>query len=96
MAEPQVEGCGLLPVGGESSDFGEFGNVVAVSDQHPERAAGFDGRELCPVADQDDLGADLGRVPGDGVQGEGSGQAGFVNDDQLPSVQIPLAALMLV
>jgi hypothetical protein len=59
---------------GEAVDVGELGRVVSDVDEHRKRSPGFDGLELCPVADEQHLRADFGGVVGDPVKAEGSGK----------------------
>ena len=78
----------LFPVGGEAADVGElWDGVAAVVGEEVEGAAGVDRGELGPVAGQEDLrsgGASRGYQL---VEVEGGGQAGLVDDDELPGVQ---------
>src|SRR5665647_471161 len=90
---PKVDGCGLLPRVGEPSDVGELRGQVAIAHEPVERAACFDRAQLCPVPDEDDLGAGVARLLGEGVQGEGAGQRCLANDDELPGSQRPLVHL---
>ena len=45
--------------------------LAAVGDEHPERPARLDRAQLRPIADEHDLGSDLGGVLGDGAQAGG-------------------------
>ena len=47
----KVDGCGLLPGMRKPSDVGKLGSQVAIMHQQVERAACFDGAQLCPVPD---------------------------------------------
>ena len=74
---------------GEPVDVAEFGHVCSVADEQLERAAGLDGGQLCPVADQDDFRAGSAGLCDEGVEGERAGQGCFVDDHQLTGPQRP-------
>src|SRR2546421_226081 len=69
--------------------WGVRGEVGPVGGKHVERAAGLDRAELGPIPDEQDLGVDGAGGFHDGVEGEGAGQGGFVDDDQLPGQHRP-------
>jgi hypothetical protein len=62
-------------------EFGEVEGAVAVFDV-AEDAAGADGGELLIIADQPDAGPAVDGVLDGGVEGQGVGHPGFVDDDQ--------------
>ena len=86
-AMPQLQGRGLLPDVGESVDIDQFGSIVAVVDQQAERTASVDGLELCVVADQQHLRPRFLGCLRDPIQGQGAGEGGFVDDDELPGLE---------
>ena len=73
-------GCGFGGVG-EAVEFGEVEGAVAVCDG-AEDAAGADRGELLIIADQPDTRTTADRELDRGVEGEGVGHPGFVDDDQ--------------
>ncbi|WP_236757681.1 hypothetical protein [Aeromicrobium sp. PE09-221] len=80
----------------EPAHVGQLGSGAAVTDQHPERAAGVDGGQLTPIADEHDLRSDLGRMGGDFLQRERARQGGLVDQHELTGRKIPAALAMLV
>ncbi len=88
--DAQLDRSGLLPPVVEPADIGEFrGDVVAVAHEGAEHAACVDRGELVGVADQQDLRSGLAGGGDEFVEGEGSGQGGFVDDDQLAGPELP-------
>ena len=85
----ELERGRLFPVGVEASDVGQRGRVAAVGGEEVERAAGGDGVQLGGVADEQQLRAGLFGVAGDAVEGEGAGQRGLIEDDELTCAQAP-------
>ena len=86
---PQAQAGSLLPLVGEASDIGEFGNLIAVAHEHPERPARLDGTQLRPIPDEHDLGSDLGSVLGDAIERERSCEGGLVHEHELPGFEVP-------
>ncbi len=77
----QGEGGGAFGLVGKSDEFGEPQRAVFGFDVAKD-AAGLDRGELLVVADEADAGAFGQDVADHGVEGEGSGHPGFVDDDQ--------------
>ena len=86
-AVSQLQGCGLLPGVGEAVNVDQLGGIVAVVDQQAEHTTGVDGLELGIVTDQQHLRPRLLSCLRDPVQGEGAGEGGFVDDDELPGLE---------
>ncbi len=68
-------------------DIDQLGSIVTVVNQQAERAAGIDGLQLRGVTDQQHLRPRLLRSLRDPVQGEGAGEGGFVDNDELPGLE---------
>ena len=66
---------------GEAVELGELQGAVTVHDV-AEDAAGTDRGELLIITDQPDTRAAIDGEPDGGVEGEGVGHAGLVDDDQ--------------
>ena len=95
-SEPELEGRGLLPLVGEAVDLGQLGGVGTGGRQERERPSRVDRLELRPVTDQQHLRARLGRERCQPVKGEGAGERGLVNDDQLPLPELGPSSVVLV
>lgn len=92
----QAEAGDLLPLVGEAAHIGEFGDLIAVANEHPERPAGLDGAQLRPVADEHDLGSDLGGVFGDAIECERSCGGEPVHEHELPGFEVPASVVVFV
>lgn len=68
---------------------------MAATCQQAEGAAGGDRAELVVVADEQDLGADLVCLRGQGGELDRSGHGRLVDDDELAGVPAPLVLLVL-
>ena len=79
----QGEGGGALGGVGEPHQLGQVQRAVGVGDVAQD-AAGADGGELLVVADEPDLPAPVQDERDGGVEGEGVGHPGLVDDDQGP------------
>ena len=73
----------FFPVVSEPAHIQELRSIVPFTHQHSKRPACIDRGELRPVADQQHLRTDRFRVGGDRVEGEGSCEGCFVDDDEL-------------
>ena len=94
--EAQVERGVLLPLVREPVDLGEFWGVVPGLCQQGESAAGVDGLELRPVADQQHFGARRGGKPGQPVECQRPRQRGFVDDDELARPELGSPVVVFV
>ena len=93
-----VEGGGFVVAVAERDRGGGFGGVVeadhvgefegALGGDVAQHAAGADGGELLVVADEADAGAAAGQVGDGGVEVEGGGHGGLVDDDQRPLIHV--------
>ncbi len=73
----------------EAVDFAQLGRHLAVLDQHGKGAPGTHSAQLRKVAYQEDLGPGVAGLGAEPVEGEGAGQAGFVDHDQFAGFQLP-------
>jgi hypothetical protein len=77
----QSEGGLRLPRLDEAANAGQLGDIGSIVGEHMEGAAGFDGAELRPVADDQDLGSRRAGAGDDRSESERAGQAGFIDED---------------
>jgi hypothetical protein len=59
----------------------------------PESAAGGDGASLVVVTDEENFGSGLPGLQGEGGQGAGVGEGGFVDDEELSGAEAPRVLL---
>ena len=96
VADAQLKGGVFFPVVAEPAHIRQLGSIPAVAHEHPERPARINGGELCPVTDQQHLRSNVLGVGGDRIQCQGSGEGGFVDDDQLAGFEVPVAVSVFV
>jgi hypothetical protein len=81
VAVAESERCRRLTRVGEAVQFGQAEGAVGVGDV-AQYAAGADRGELLIISDQSDVRASIEGELDDGIEGQGVGQADFVDDQQ--------------